>query len=240
MNVHVFDTSKELYQTVSQKIKNQILSHPNMLLGLATGETMIPLYSELKSILEAKELLNIHTINLDEYVGLDRDHSQSFYHFMKTHFFDPFKIKTSNIHFFNGRETITKEIDKMNDFLSNTAIQTQLLGIGSNGHIGFNEPYSDFNGRTHCIQLNHQTRSDNSRFFKTIDDVPTHAITLGIQDIMNAEHIILIAVGNKKADAVYQMIHGPIHTLLPASILQNHPSVNIYLDKEAAKKLSDI
>ena len=136
-------------------------------------------------------------------------------------------------------ETDIDECHLYNEMLKKTSIDLQLLGLGSNGHIGFNEPGTPFDSTTHIIELDLKTRKDNARFFKSIDEVPTHAITMGIRNIMEAKHILLIAMGKKKNEAVYQMVMGKISTDWPCTILQNHPNVDVYLDIESASLLKD-
>ncbi len=237
MQIKIFNSKEELYTSAALQIFQDIVANPKMLLGLATGETMIPLYKKLHTLVKSEDLKSIQTINLDEYVGIQKTHPQSFYSFMAEYFFNVFNISENNIHFLNGVNDLNDEIHKMNHFLSENNIHTQLLGIGSNGHIAFNEPKTSFDIRTHLVALDTQTRLDNSRFFKSLQDVPTHALTLGIKDIFQSKHIIMIAIGQKKADAVNQMINGPITNQLPASVLQDHPSITVYLDSDAASML---
>lgn len=240
MKVHIFDTKEKLYDEVSNYYIERLNKNPNLNLGLATGTTPIPLYDRLieaykKGLVSFK---GVKAFNLDEYLGLEKNHHQSYYYFMRNQLFNHIDINQNNCFIPSGdnpdHETAKKEYQEL---LKQNQVDIQLLGIGSNGHIGFNEPNTPFDTKTHVVKLDEKTRIDNSRLFNSLDEVPTHAITMGISEIMNAKEIIVIATGSNKKDAVYEMIKGNISENVPASVLQRHPNVTVYIDKEAASRL---
>lgn len=239
MKVEIFKDKETLYRSVSDFYIKAINEKPNMTLGLATGTTPIPLYKNLIEAYKNKQVSfkDITTFNLDEYIGLDKTHKASYAYFMKNQLFDHIDIKLENTFIPSGILEPQVAISEFQKALDAHQVDIQLLGLGSNGHIGFNEPGTPFNSTTHQTDLALSTIKDNSRMFDSIDDVPTQSITMGIQDIMRASKIILIATGEQKAEAVYGMIHGPVDENLPASILQKHKDVVIYLDEAAASKL---
>ena len=204
-------------------------------LGLATGSAPIALYQEMiESDVDFSEL---YSVNLDEYVGLaPADHEQSYHAFMQEHLFNakPFKESFLPDGMAEDLEQAAKDYD---DILSQHVIALQILGIGSNGHIGFNEPGTSFDSQTHVVDLTDSTIESNSRFFASRDQVPTKAISMGIASIMAAKKIILFAYGDKKADAIFKMVKGPVTEEVPASVLQHHPDVTLILDEAAAAKL---
>lgn len=240
MKVHIFDTKEKLYDEVSNYYIERLNKNPNLNLGLATGTTPIPLYDRLieaykKGLVSFK---GVKAFNLDEYLGLEKNHHQSYYYFMRNQLFNHIDINQNNCFIPSGdnpdHETAKKEYQEL---LKQNQVDIQLLGIGSNGHIGFNEPNTPFDTKTHVVKLDEKTRIDNSRLFNSLDEVPTHAITMGISEIMNAKEIIVIATGSNKKDAVYEMIKGNISENVPATVLQRHPNVTVYIDKDAASKL---
>lgn len=240
MNIHVYEQIEELYHDASKRIIEHIQKHPETTLGLATGSTPLGVYQRFihayqQGFVSFKKVLSF---NLDEYVGLDRHHPQSYYTFMHQHLFSSIDIPSSHIHIPNGMATdLVVESKHYDTKLSKHRIDIQLLGLGTNGHIGFNEPGTPFTSTTHVIELKESTRKDNARFFKSFHEVPQRAITMGIYSIMQAKEIVLIATGEHKAQAVFDMIKGPIHLACPASILQTHTNVHLYLDYAAAKAL---
>jgi glucosamine-6-phosphate deaminase len=220
--------------------KEQLNTKPNSVLGLATGSSPILLYKELIKGYENKELSfkDVSTFNLDEYVGMDSKHPQSYAMFMKNHLFDHVDIDTANTHIPCGlTKNLELECREYNLALERHSIDIQLLGIGSNGHIGFNEPHTSFDSVTHVVKLKDSTRQDNASFFSSIDEVPTHAISMGIQNIMDAKKIVLLAIGEKKAKAIYDMVNGPVNESCPGSILQTHHNVTLIIDQEAGSLL---
>ncbi len=240
MNIHIFDHEEQLYKEAARRIIDLVQDRPKAVLGLATGSSPLGVYKELIKSYQSHHVSFEHvtTFNLDEYVGLSSDHPQSYRSFMNRELFNHLNIHLKNTFIPSGDSiNIHNEPDRYNALLSNYQIDLQLLGIGTNGHIGFNEPGTPFDLLTHVVTLDSRTRTDNARFFHHLDQVPTQAITMGIQSIMNAKEIVLIATGEKKASAVKAMIRGPIDPMLPASILQNHPNVHIYLNHQSAKDL---
>lgn len=209
-------------------------------LGLATGSSPIGLYQRLISAYNEKiiSFQEVKTFNLDEYVGISRNHPQSYFSFMQENLFKHIDINMDNVHLpdndLTKLDTLAKDYNKL---LKKHPIDVQVLGIGSNGHIGFNEPGTPFGNETFIVDLDEQTRKDNSRFFESIDEVPKKAITMGIKNIMRAKHILLVASGKSKSEAIYQMIYGEITPGFPASILQLHPHCTVIIDEDAAQLL---
>ncbi|UBH14985.1 glucosamine-6-phosphate deaminase [Macrococcus armenti] len=201
-------------------------------IGLATGSTPITFYEAV--INSDIDLSHVTSVNLDEYVGLSRENKQSYAYFMNDQLFKYKKLKASYLP--NGEtDDIDKEISRYNDILARHPIDFQILGIGSNGHIGFNEPGTSFDSTTQLVQLAPSTIEANARFFDTIDEVPTEAISMGIANIMAAKRIVLIAYGETKAEAIYNTVYGSVTEQVPASILQRHPNVTIIVDEAAGK-----
>lgn len=234
----------ENYDEVSKeafKVMKTVLDKGNPVLGLATGSSPVGLYKEM--IRDHKEngtsYKNILTWNLDEYVGIPRTHEQSYWTFMHENLFNFIDIPEENIHVPVGEsEDEEAECVKYEESMKGHTVDIQVLGIGSDGHIAFNEPGTPFNSLTHLMDLTEQTRKDNARFFDNdINQVPKRSITMGLASIMRAKKIIVIATGENKAEAVYGMLKGPKTTDCPASILQDHPDVTVLLDKAAASKL---
>ncbi len=229
------------YADISRKaaliIAAQVQIKPHSVLGLATGSTPIGTYKELIRFHHEEDLdfSKVKSVNLDEYYGLGPDHEQSYHYFMRQNFFDHINIHLENTHVPDGLTAdVSKtcaEYDAMVASLGGTDIQ--LLGIGDNGHIAFNEPHSFFFANTHLVDLNEETIKANARFFASENEVPRQAITMGMRSILSAKLILLLASGPKKAAAIGQMIHGPVDPQLPASILQLHPNVMVIADREA-------
>ena len=232
-------TKKEADQKVSEEIINLINSKKDCVLGLATGSTPEGVYANLiKANQEGKvSFKNVTTFNLDEYVGLEETHPQSYRYFMNDHLFSHVDIDLNRTHVpgNKGDENDLSVYDE--NIAKHGGIDLQLLGIGSNGHIAFNEPGTPFDSLTHIVTLKESTIKDNSRFFNSIDEVPTSAITMGLKSIMNAKKIILMAFGKNKAHAICTMFTKEPNIDLPASILQNHNDVTIYCDEDAASLL---
>ncbi len=233
------------YNDLSRKAANiisaQIIMKPNAVLGLATGSSPIGTYKQLIEWYKKGDLdfYEAKSINLDEYKGLGPDDEQSYYHFMHENFFDHINIKPENTNIPNGLEADAEtECARYDSVIkSSGGIDLQLLGIGCNGHIGFNEPGSAFDKETHCVTLSENTIGANARFFASRDDVPKYAYSMGIKSIMQARRILLIATGANKADALYDSICGPITPSVPASILQLHNNVTIIADEDALSKI---
>lgn len=203
-------------------------------LGLATGSTPLAFYDEIrKSDLDFSDMTSV---NLDEYVGLAADNDQSYHHFMQENLFRAKSFQESFLP--NGLASdLQEETRRYDQVIAEHPIDFQILGIGHNGHIGFNEPGTSFDVTTHVVNLAEDTIKANSRFFDSTDDVPKQAISMGIQSIMQSKMIVLMAYGQGKADAIKQMIEGPVTEDLPASVLQKHPNVVVIVDEAAASAL---
>lgn len=233
------------YEEMSRKAANlisaQILLKPDCVLGLATGSTPIGIYDQLVEWNKKGDLdfSTVKTVNLDEYKGLTRDNEQSYYYFMHHHLFDRVNIDEENTHVPNGQvENGDEECLRYEALIKSMGgVDLQLLGLGRNGHIGFNEPAADFPKITHCVDLTESTIEANKRFFASADEVPRQAYTMGIGTIMKADKILVVANGEDKADAVAAMVQGKINPEVPASILQLHNNVILVADEAALSKL---
>lgn len=233
------------YQDLSKKaaeiIIAQVKHKPNSVLGLATGGTVIGTYDVLVN--DYKQNLTsyqrVRSVNLDEYVGLDPSNKNSYHYFMKEHLFDHIDLPAQQTFIPNGLAKIVEEECKRYEQLINQlgGVDLQLLGIGENGHIGFNEPGTSFHSVTHLVKLSESTRKSNARFFNSLDEVPTHAITIGISTIMKSKKILLLASGKKKAGILKRLLNEPIHEQIPATILKKHKDVTIIADEEARSLL---
>jgi len=213
----------------------------DLVLGLATGGTPIRVYRKLVEMHDNDRLdfSAVTTFNLDEYVGLPGDHPQSYRYFMQQQLFDHINVDLHRTHVPDGTaaDLATAACDYEGRIRQAGGIDLQLLGIGSNGHIAFNEPGSAADSRTRVVDLTSETIEANARFFDSPDQVPRKAITMGIGTILEARQIVLMATGSKKADAVYRALHGPVTTENPASLLRQHSQVVFVLDREAAARL---
>ena|SRR5690554_1042944 len=240
MKVNVLKDYQELSKKAAKIIINQVKEKPNSVIGFATGSSPVGIYQEIISdhLNNKTSYKNITSFNLDEYFGIDKTHPQSYYYFMMDKLFKFIDINPNNINFPSGiTENIDDECNKYNDKLRSQQIDIQILGIGANGHIGFNEPGTSLDSTTHHVKLDEKTRLDNSRFFDSLSEVPEYAITMGIKNILEAKKIILVANGKTKQEALYKMIKGPISPSCPASALQKHNNVEIFIDELAAQKL---
>ena len=237
MRIYRANTYEDMSRKAANIISAQIIMKPDAVLGLATGSSPLGIYRQLiewykKGDLDFRE---VRTVNLDEYKGLAPEDRHSYAYFMKENFFNHVNIDPANTHIPNGLEKDEAlECARYNEVIAGLGgIDLQLLGIGANGHIGFNEPGEAFEKETHCVRLTDTTIEANARFFETMDQVPKYAYSTGIKNIMQARSILLIASGKAKAEAVNQMLTGPISPACPASILQLHNNVSIVADKEA-------
>lgn len=218
-------------------IAAQVLLKPDAVLGLATGSTPVGTYRRLIEKYESGDLdfSSVTSVNLDEYKGLSPEHDQSYRYFMNHNLFDHINLPKERTFVPDGtmadHETACRSYDEL--IASLGGIDLQLLGIGGNGHIGFNEPGNAFIKETHMVKLTEETRQANARFFSSIDKVPTHAYTMGIGGIFSAKRILLLASGEAKARAIYDTVYGPITPRVPASILQLHPNAVIVADEAA-------
>lgn len=242
MKIYEACNYKELSRKAANIISAQIILKPNCILGLATGSTPIGTYKQLIEWYKKGDLdfSQVTSINLDEYKGLSKDNPQSYYYFMNTHFFKHINIAPEHIHLPNGM-ALDKD-DECNRYIqliqNSGGIDLQLLGLGHNGHIGFNEPSDHFKKDTHCVTLAQTTIDANKRFFDRIEDVPLEAYTVGIRTIMQARKILVIVSGEDKAEIVKKSFLGPVNPLVPASILQMHPDVTLVGDTAALSKLT--
>lgn len=228
---------KEMSEMAADIIGAEILLKPDAVLGLATGSTPIGTYEELVRRYEAGRLnfSEIKTVNLDEYRGLTKENDQSYYYFMHSHLFDHVNIDKNNTNVPDGMEpdAVKAGQDYENIIKNYGGIDLQLLGLGNNGHIGFNEPCDEFIDETHVVDLTQSTIEANKRFFASIDDVPKQAYTMGIGSIMRAKRVLMVVNGKGKAEIVKEAFFGPITPKVPASILQLHNDFILIVDVEA-------
>ena len=234
----IIDSAENIAAMAAQQYVSLLQRKPNAILGGATGSTPLGLYAELVRLNKAGEISfkDASSFNLDEYVGLDGTHDQSYRYFMDHNLFDHIDIDKSRTRVPSGIDVSDPSAyDK--EIAAAGGVDLQLLGIGNNGHIGFNEPGTPFGSLTHVVELTESTREANKRFFKSIDEVPTHAVTMGVKTVMQARSIILMAIGPAKAPIMKEMLQGPVTEKVPASVLQLHPDVTVYMDFEAAKLL---
>ena len=233
MKIIVTNDYKELSEQAAKIIQKAIESNPNLVLGLATGSTPLGLYKELIKL--QLDFSNVKVFNLDEYLGLSPEHIQSYNYYLKNNLLDHINIKKENIFIHKGNfdnpEQYCKEYERN---IEQYPIDMQILGIGRNGHIGFNEPGSSIDSITRIINLDPITIKDNARFFNNHSEVPVKAITMGISTILKAKQCILLANGENKQEIVKKALKGPITPDIPASFLQNHPNLTVIIDKEAA------
>ena len=241
MNVFVTDSYEEMSRAAADVIATLVAEKPDCVLGLATGSTPIGLYAELVKDYEAGKIsfAKVKSFNLDEYRGLPGDHDQSYRYFMNTNLFDHVDIDKAQTHVPDGTNPDAEAEGLAYEAAIEEAggVDLQLLGLGHNGHIGFNEPADDFPVITHVVDLTESTINANSRLFDSIDEVPRQAYTMGIGTIMKAREILLVVNGEGKAEIVRDVLAGPVTPRVPASALQLHPKVTVVLDKEAAKLL---
>lgn len=241
MRIRVYESYEHASRAAAETVRDLVRARPTAVLGLATGSTPLGLYRELARMHrdEGLDFSHVRTFNLDEYVGLPEAHPQSYHRFMAENLFDFLNVPGSSIHVPSGTAP---------DYAAHCAwyesrirahggIDVQILGIGSDGHIGFNEPGTSLGSRTNVQTLSPQTIRDNARFFPRKEDVPVHAVTMGIATILEARKILLIASGSGKARIVAQAVEGPVTAACTASALQLHPDVTVFLDREAAAAL---
>ncbi|MBY0123410.1 glucosamine-6-phosphate deaminase [Bacillus sp. S/N-304-OC-R1] len=230
---------EEMSLKAAEMMIDRIRNNPEITLGLATGSTPKGVYKKLieDHVQNQTSYSKITTINLDEYVGIDEHDPNSYHYFMKEELLDHIDVPHSQTHLPNGTaEDLQAECDRYEALIQSIGgIDLQLLGIGENGHIGFNEPGTPFSSKTHMIELEENTRQANARFFNSLDEVPTHAVTMGIATIMASKEVILLASGASKAKAISELINGEINESIPASALKNHQNFTIIADEEALK-----
>jgi glucosamine-6-phosphate deaminase len=241
MELMIFPTYEQQSRAAAAEIVSVLYAKPNAVLGMATGSTPLGVYQELVKMHRRGEVdfSHVTTFNLDEYVGLPITHAQSYHHFMHENFFRHVNIPPQNIHIPSGTTTNYRAFCEWYErrIVEAGGIDLQILGIGSDGHIAFNEPGSSLSSRTRLKTLAKQTIDDNARFFERREDVPIYAITMGVGTILEARQIVLLANGAKKAEAVAAMVEGPVTAMITASALQMHPSAKAFLDESAASRL---
>lgn len=242
MNIYTFQQEEDFVQTGANLIANLLLTNPKAVLGLATGSSPIGIYKRLIEIYNKGfiSFSRASSYNLDEYVGLPDGHSESYRTFMDTYLFDHIDLPLAHSHVPNGNaQDLQEECRRYDHMLEEQGpVDLQLLGLGLNGHIGFNEPNGSLVGGTHVVDLQDKTRESNARFFPSINDVPKQAITMGVGSILKARQIVLLVRGEEKAEIAKRALQGPITTECPASLLQCHPNVVVLLDRDAGRLLS--
>jgi glucosamine-6-phosphate deaminase len=239
--IHILKNAAEVSVKAADLVQEVIQLQERPVLGLATGSTPLGMYRELiRRYQEGMiDFSAVHTFNLDEYYGLGSDHPQSYYQFMMKSFFEHVNVPREHIHIPDGKphdvQAYCPEYDAMIERAG--GIDLQILGIGVNGHIGFNEPADELQPYTHLVRLKAETIEANARFFERREDVPQYAITMGIRNILQAKRIVLLAIGEDKAPAVAGMLNSGITTQLPATFLQLHDQVHVIVDEAAASQL---
>lgn len=238
MKIINLGTEKEACHYVANELLKQIITDNKSVLGLATGGTMVGVYEQLVNLIKINklDLSNITTFNLDEYIGIDSNHPESYYIYMHDILFNHLSSwNEEKIHLPHGSTNdLNSEVERYENLIDKEGpMDIQILGIGENGHIGFNEPGTSFDSLTSVVDLTESTIEANSRYFETKEEVPKQAISMGIQSILKAKRIILLAFGPKKSEAIQKLLSGEITTDLPASALYNHPNVEIIVDNSA-------
>ncbi|VGO21911.1 glucosamine-6-phosphate deaminase [Pontiella sulfatireligans] len=246
MEIIIKENGSVASEAAARVVARLVREKPNAVIGLATGSTPLVLYKEMIRLHkeEGLDFSQVSTFNLDEYIGLEKDHEQSYHKFMWDNLFSHINIKPENVHIPDGMAVDVPAFcaEYERKIVEAGGIDLQVLGIGSDGHVGFNEPTSSFASRTRIKTLTQQTVADNARFFAGDESkVPHHCITMGIGTIMDARMNIMLAFGEGKAEAIAATVEGPVSSMMPASILQHHPSAKVFIDEGAAStlKLSD-
>ena len=241
MRIYLSEDYKSMSRRAANIISAQVITKPDSVLGLATGGTPVGAYQQLVEWYKKGDLsfAEIKTVNLDEYLGLSPHHEQSYRYFMQVNLFDHIDIKPENTHVLNGlAKDPEAECAAYNQLIRDLGgIDLQLLGMGHNGHIAFNEPGDDFGLETHVVTLTDRTIDANTRFFESRDEVPRHALSMGIKNIMQARRILIVVSGEEKAETVCKAFAGPVTKDVPASVLQLHPDVTLVGDRAALSKL---
>ncbi|MCF2682249.1 glucosamine-6-phosphate deaminase [Faecalicatena contorta] len=241
MKIYKAGNYREMSRKAANIISAQVIMKPNCVLGLATGSTPIGTYEQLVEWYRKGDLdfSEVTTVNLDEYKGLPVTNDQSYHYFMHQHLFDQVNIHPENTHLPNGMEMDSKKECRRYEELIHSlgGVDLQLLGLGHNGHIGFNEPDEAFEKETHCVDLQERTIEANKRFFASADEVPRQAYTMGIKTIMHAKKILVIVSGEDKAEIVKKAFFGPVTPKVPASILQMHNDVTLVADEAALSEV---
>ncbi len=240
MKIIVTKDYEEMSLKAFEVLKGVVKSKPYAVLGLATGTTPLGLYHNMieDHKTHGTSYAHIRAVNLDEYQGLPKDHPQSYAYFMRENLFKHLDIEESNSYIENGTaKNEAEECARYNKLLSELPRDIQLLGLGSNGHIAFNEPNTPFDSETHVVELAESTVKDNARLFSDISEVPKKAFTMGIKQIMQAKQILILASGANKAEAVNKAVRGKVSEAVPASVLQLHNNCILIADKAAASRL---
>lgn len=241
MKTIIVQNYEEMSRRLAEMVADVVTCSAHPVLGLATGSTPLGAYKLLADYFAQKRLSfrHVSTVNLDEYVGLGAEDEQSYVSFMQRHLFNLVDVQPQNTHIPNGlAENLEEECLRYRELLQHNVQDLQILGLGSNGHIGFNEPFTPFDQLTHLVELSESTIFDNARFFDDVREVPTKAITMGIAEIMRAKKIVVVASGINKAQAVFNML-GTVSERCPASVLQTHPDCTLIVDKLAATLIID-
>jgi glucosamine-6-phosphate deaminase len=242
MEVIIQRDYEQMSKVAAQIVVEVLNTKPNAVLGMATGSTPLGLYQELVRLYQAEiiDFSRVTTFNLDEYVGLQMTHPQSYHHFMHEHFFQHVNIPRHQINIPSGTTSNYHAFCQWYEarIAECGGIDLQILGIGSDGHIAFNEPTSSLSSRTRLKTLSKQTIDDNARFFQKREDVPVYAITMGVGTILEARKLLLVASGKSKAKAIAQMIEGPVTSMVTASAIQLHKDAVVIIDDAAAKDLT--
>ncbi|WP_049867845.1 glucosamine-6-phosphate deaminase [Paenibacillus sp. D9] len=241
MEIRVFQDNKDLDAAAASLIAELVAAKPNAVLSLATGSTPVGIYRSLVDTAARSGISfkSVSTYNLDEYVGLTPDNEQSYAYYMNQHLFSKIDIPLNRTFLPDGMSgDLEAHCAAYDAMLEQAGVDLQLLGLGHNGHIGFNEPDSQLSAGTHVVTLDEATREANARFFSSIDEVPRQAVTMGVGSILKAHRILLVVRGADKADIVKRALTGPVTTDCPASLLQTHARVTVLLDREAASLLA--
>ncbi len=242
MRIYEAEDYKDMSRKAANIVSAQIIMKPDCTLGLATGSTPVGMYDQLVEWYRKGDLdfSQVRTVNLDEYKGMEKENEQSYYYFMKTHLFDRVNIDPANTNLPNGMEPDSQKESRRYEELIRSlgGIDLQVLGMGHNGHIGFNEPGAAFEKETHCVDLQESTIEANKRFFASADQVPRQAYTMGIKTIMQARRILVMVSGEDKAEMVKRAFFGPVTSGVPGSILQMHNNVTLVGDKAALSKIT--
>ena len=242
MEVIILSSPAEVGQLAARKIAKLIKGRPAAVIGLATGSSPLAIYAELAASVHNGSLdaSRVSGFALDEYVGIAEEHPQSYAVVLRREVTEPLGLEPSRVHVPDGRASDLEAACQAYEEAIRDAggVDLQILGIGANGHIGFNEPTSSFGSRTRIKTLAPRTREDNARFFDSPDEVPTHCLTQGLGTIMDARELLLVAQGSRKAAAVAAAIEGPVSSMCPASILQFHPQATVIIDDAAAGRLT--
>ena len=242
MEVVIKQDYEQMSKAAAQIVAEVLNTKPNAVLGMATGSTPLGLYQELVRLHkeERLDLSRVTTFNLDEYVGLPVNHTQSYHYFMHEHFFQHVNIPRHNINIPSGTTSNYPAFCQWYEQRIEDCggIDLQILGIGTDGHIAFNEPTSSLSSRTRLKTLSKQTIDDNARFFERREDVPVYAITMGVGTILDARKLLLVASGKAKAPAIAQAVEGPVTSMITASVIQLHRDTTVFVDEEAAAELT--